>query len=171
MPVYPVERVPATSRGVFPHMAKRDAAIWSRFLDTYADMFDHFAYDVALGGQVVNEAAGDEATRKAWQYSTALKVDVVGFREDATWIIEVKPSAGVSAIGAALAYAELGEIDKFSEQPLLPVIVSDRITPDIRFCAGQLGVLVFELPEPPPAFTRLDVGGVPERTRREGLAG
>ena len=170
MPVYPVARVPVTSRGLFPHLSKHDTVIWSRFLDVYADAFTDFAYDVALGGQRVNEEHGDEATRLGWQYSTALKVDVVGFRELDAWIIEVKPNAGTNAVGAALCYVELAQVDTFTDKPLVPVVVTDRMSPDVRFAANELGVLVFELPEPPAAFTRLDEGGDAERARREGLA-
>jgi hypothetical protein len=171
MPVYPIERLPASSAGIFTHLSKHDSAIWSRFLDVYADAFQSFAYDVALGGQQVAEQHGDAATRLGWQYSTALKIDVVGFRELDTWVIEVKPNAGTNAVGAALCYVELAQVDKISDLELTPVVVTDRMSPDVKFCAEQLGVLVFELPEPPPAFTRLDVGGAAEKTRREGLAG
>lgn len=171
MPVYPVERLPATFRGAFPHLSKHDAPIWSRFLDAYADAFTGFSYDVALGGVLLGEEHGDEAARKGWQYSTALKIDVVGFREDAAWIIEVKPSANVSAIGAALCYVELAAIDKFTDLPLVPCVVTDELTPDIAYCCEQLGVVHFELPAPAPAFTRQDEGGAAERKRRESLAG
>lgn len=171
MPVYPVERMPVTFRGAFPHLSKHDAPIWSRFLDAYADSFEHFAYDVALGGRVPPDDFGSEADRKGWQYSTALKIDVVGFRADAIWIIEVKPSANVSAIGAALAYVEMAELDKIGELPLVPVIVTDEMSADIAYCCEQLGVVHFEFPEPPKQFTRLDEGGAAERKRRESLAG
>ena len=171
MPVYPPERVPATSRALFTHLSKHDGAIWSRFLDAYADAFESFAYDVALGGVVVDEASGDLATRKGYQYSTALKIDVVGYRAESVWVIEVKPNAGTNAIGAALCYVELGGVDRFTELELVPVVVTDRMSPDVRFCAGELGVLVFELPEPTPAFERIDIGGEAERRRRASLAG
>lgn len=167
MPVYPIERLPATSRGIFPHLSKHDVAIWSRFLDAYAEAFESFAYDVALAGPVVEPAAGDEATRLGWQYANALKIDVVGYRADACWIIEVKPNAGTNAVGAALCYLELARVDRVSELELVPAVVTDRMHPDTKFAAGELGVLVFELPEPTPAFRRIDVGGEAERARRE----
>lgn len=171
MPVYPVERLPITARGVFPHMAKHDATIWTRFLDTYADAFESFAYDVALGGQRAGEDQAPEATRLGWQYATALKVDVVGFQPERAWVIEVKPGAGTNALGATLCYVELAAVDRFTDLELVPVVVTDRMSPDVKFCAEQLGVLVFELPPPPPAFTRIAEGGAAERARREGLAG
>lgn len=169
MPVYPITRLPVTTRGVFPHLSKHDTSIWSRFLDAYADAFESFAYDVALGGQKVDPQHGGEETRLGWQYSTALKVDVVGFRSDAAWIIEVKPNAGTNAVGAALCYTELARVDVFTDRELVPIVVTDRMSPDVKFAAAELGVLVFELPEPAPAFTRIDAGGAVERARRESV--
>jgi len=149
MPVYPVEVLPPTFRGAYPHLQRHDAKIWERFLDTYAESFTGFAYDVALGGVVVDEDQGDEPTRKAWQYSTAMKVDVVGFRAEAAWIIEVKAGAHAGSVGQPLCYVELGEVDRFTDLELIPVLVTDRASPDLRFCAERLGVLLFELPEEP----------------------
>lgn len=158
MPVYPVERLPVTHRGSFPGMAKHDAVIWHRFLDAYADAFDSFAYNVALGGPVIAPEHGEEAARLQWQYANALKVDAVGFRPAEAWIIEVKPSAGVSAIGAALCYAELAQVDRFTDLALTPVVVTDQASPDIKLCARELGVVIFELPAPLPAYARIAPG-------------
>lgn len=155
MPVYPVERFPIEYRGHFPNMSKHDRQIWGRFLDNYGVAFDHFAYNVALGGPVLGPEFGPEQARQQWRYANALKVDAIGFRSTEVWIIEVKPSANVSAIGAALCYAELAQVDKFTDLPLTPVVATDQASPDIKYCAEQLGVLVFELPEPPARPGRL----------------
>jgi len=163
MPVYPIERLPTDHRGHIPNMAKHDRLIWLRFLDNYADAFESFAYNVALGGPSLPPEQGTEQARLQWQYANSLKVDAVGFRQDDTWIIEVKPSAGVSAIGAALCYAELAQVDRFTDRNLVAVVVTDQATPDIRFCAEQLGVVIFELPEPEPAFRRLALAELERR--------
>jgi len=149
MPVYPVERLPVTTRGHYPHLQRHDARIWERFLDLYAEAFEGFAYDVALGGNRVGEDFGDEPTRLAWQYSTAMKIDVVGFKHDACWIIEVKAGAHAGSVGQPLCYVELAEVDRFTDLELFPVLVTDRASPDVAFCCERLGVLLFELPEEP----------------------
>ena len=41
---------PAAYRGRYPHMAKRDAAVWEQFIALYGERYEAYAYDVALGG-------------------------------------------------------------------------------------------------------------------------
>jgi len=148
MPVYPLVWTPLIKSGHYPHMAKLDAAIWERFLDQYADNYLEVAYDVALGGFLPNEDQGDLPTRTGFQYSTALKVDAVLRREGEVWIVEVKPSGSVSAIGAALCYTVLAAQDGFSDWPLVPAVVTDRASPDIFYCAEALGVTLVEVGAP-----------------------
>jgi len=148
MPVYPIEKLPTTYRGRYEHLSKHDGVIWERFLETFAEAFDAFSYNVAFGGYLPDPGAGDDATRKGWQYETALKADALAWKHDAVWVIEVKPSARSSAIGAALCYVELAEVDRFTDLPLIPVVVTDQTTADIKYCAEQLGVVIVEVPEP-----------------------
>ena len=144
--VFPIHIVPPGHRGDYPHMAKRDAEVWSRFLAAHSTEFDGFAYDVAVGGvQLVGEAIS--ATERAgWQYNTALKIDVCGFKPGAVWVIEVKPYATVSAIGGAIAYTLVLRREKVFDGELLPTIVCSYCQLDVRWAAEQLGVQVFELP-------------------------
>ncbi len=148
MPVYPLIWQGVERHGAYPHLAKHDAVIWERFLDQYAGNFTTLSYDVAFGGFLIDEQLEDDALRLGWQYSTALKVDVVAARETDVWIIEVKPHAGVSAIGAALCYVAMAEADGFTPWPLIPAVVTDRASADIRFCASRYGVTLVEVPEP-----------------------
>ncbi|MDP3940550.1 MAG: hypothetical protein Q8R92_20740 [Deltaproteobacteria bacterium] len=148
MPVYPLVWTPLVKSGNYPHMAKLDAAIWERFLDKYADNYQEVAYDVALGGFLPDENQGDLPTRTGYQYSTALKVDAVLRREGEVWIVEVKPSASVSAIGGALCYHVMAEQDELSPFPLVPAVVTDRASPDIAYCAQALGVTLIEVGSP-----------------------
>ena len=145
MSVYPPEWRLASDRGDYPHMAKNDAVLWERFLDEYGPNFLRFAYDVALGGVLADVATVDAATRTGFQYSTALKIDALGERVDDLWVIEVRPSAGVSALGAALCYTVLASADPLATKPLFPVVVTDRCSADIQLCAEALEVLVIEL--------------------------
>ena len=155
MPVYEPLVVRPVKSGHYPHMAKHDAVIWERFLAQYTPRIAGVAYDVALGGMVIDSALGDEATRLGWQYETALKVDAMVLMERDCWIVEVRPRANVSSVGSALCYVEAAKRDGFTTRPLLPVIVTDSASPDIQFCCAQLGVLLIqvgtaEIPAPVP---------------------
>jgi len=146
MPVYEPVYVDPKPTGSYPHLEKHDAVIWERFLDVYGEQFQAVAYNVALGGFVLGAEELEEAARKGWQYSTALKPDVVAIRPDAVWFIEVKPKARASALGQALCYAIMAERDGAWQMPLVAAVVTDETTPDIRSCAAELGVRLIEVP-------------------------
>jgi hypothetical protein len=141
--VYPVHWVPTTFRGAFPHFAKRDAPVWDRFLELYADRWSAFAYDVALGGLALPSVGASEAERLGWQYSTALKVDACGLAADAVWLFEVRPEATVSALGAVLTYTLVAERDTVFAEPLLSAVVCESMQADVKWCCDRLGVRVF----------------------------
>jgi len=143
--VYPPRIVPTEHRGDFPHMAKHDAEVWRKFLDARAGEFLGFAYDVAIGGMILTTPALSERELLGWRYNTALKIDACGLRQDGVWIIEVKPDATVSALGAAIAYTLVAERDKVFEGTLSPVIVCAACQVDVKWAAERLGVLVFEV--------------------------
>jgi hypothetical protein len=147
--VYPLEWKLAGDRGSYPHMAKNDAVLWERFLDEYGPNFQRFAYDVALGGFLPDGEPDTLSDRQGYQYSTALKIDALGDRGDDLWIIEVRPHAGVSALGSALCSTVLASSDPLADRPLVPVVVTDLTSPDIQLCAEALSVLVIELDRKP----------------------
>jgi hypothetical protein len=143
--VYPPDIVPTSHRGHYPHMAKHDAYIWERFLDAHSGEFLGFAYDVALGGVRLTAPDIPPTELLGWQYNTALKIDACGLRPDGVWIIEVKPDATVSALGAAIAYTLVARRDQVFEGELTPVIVCSACQLDVKWAAQQLGVRVFEV--------------------------
>lgn len=143
--VYPPIILPPRERTAYPHMAKRDAAVWDRFLRAHGAAFYGFAYDVALGGVDLPDAEGDPASKLAWRYNTALKIDAVGFQEKAALIIEVRPDAHVSAYGAAVAYTLVAQRDHFTELPVFPAIVCESIQVDVEWLCAQTGVTVYRV--------------------------
>lgn len=150
MPVYPIEFFPPQPLGWYPHMARRDAAIWERYLRAHAQLWRGFAYDVAVGGIIAEVTDYDEATLKGYQYSTAQRIDVVGERPDEHWIIEVRSNARVGAVGAALGYTLLAQKEAWTQLPLVPAVCTDNISPDVRWVAEQLGVQLIIVPEELP---------------------
>lgn len=140
--VYPVQVMPPTFVGHFPNMAKRDEAVWRKFLAQHGGRYLGFAYDVAMGGRVVELPDYDDASKLAWQYQTALKIDAVGLGEREAWIFEVKPEAHVSAIGACVCYTLVAERERVFDRPLRAAVVCEYIQPDVAWCALQLGVSV-----------------------------
>jgi len=144
-PVYPVQLLPATFRGHYPHMARLDSVVWTRFLAGPPAAFLGYAYDVAVGGWKIEGLELQPQDALGWQYNTALKVDVCGLTSDEVWVIEVRPEATVSALGAALTYALVLDREAVFELPLRPVIVCETMQPDVEWACGKLGVRVVKV--------------------------
>jgi hypothetical protein len=148
MPVYPVVFEPAALTGRYPHMSRRDLALWERYLASYAHQWQGFAYDVALGGLDVTGEDVTEAERLGWRFSTAHRIDVVANRGDEHWLIEVKPNARAGALGQAWASLVLAQREPWTSLPMVPAVLTDNVAPDIRYCAEQMAVELIVIPEP-----------------------
>jgi hypothetical protein len=131
-------------------MAKHDARIWERFLAAYLGFFTDAAYDVALGGAETADPDATEADRLMWKWNTAKRIDAVVRNADEIWLCEVRPGAGLSAVGAVLGYTVLSEHDRWATLPIVPTIVTDHMDDDTKLVCRELEIQVVELPEPEP---------------------
>lgn len=150
MPVGAVVWAPVQRGLHYPHMAKHDARIWERFLAAYDGYFEEAVYDVALGGADPVDPDATEAERFMWRRNTAKRIDAAVRNKDETWLCEVRPGAGLSAVGAVLGYAILSEHDPWVEGPLVMTIVTDQMDNDTKVVCDDLEIQVIELPEPAP---------------------
>lgn len=141
--VLPLAIEPIAKTGRYTHMAKRDLAVWERFLDQVGAAFLGVAYDVAVGGVVPGPEVPNEADRRMWQYSTALRIDAVLFAADLVHVVEVRPYATVSALGAALCYTLVLERERVTSLPLQAAIVCEGIQKDVAWVAERLNVIVW----------------------------
>lgn len=133
--VYPIAWEPPAITGRYRNLRRRDLAVWERWLAAHADEFDAVAYDVAVGGLEPVDPELREQDRLGWKYTTALKIDVLLQDDAGVWVIEVKPAASISAIGAALGYPRVLERD----EPELVIagagIVCEHLPADIEWLA------------------------------------
>ena len=142
-PVLPLVIEPVERTGRYTHMAKGDAPVWERFVERFGALYIGVAYDVALGGVGAPEGALRPDDARGWQYSTALKIDALLFGAGEILIVEVRPHATVSALGAVIAYRLIAEREQLGDQPLRGAIVCASIQVDVQWCAERLGVGVF----------------------------
>ena len=164
MPVYPPTWGPLEKAGRYPHMFKHDIRIWERFLDAFGGQFSAVAYDIALGGITTDDPHADPAMVAGWRYTTAKKIDAAVRNDRECWLCEVRPDAGLAAVGSVLGYAILSDADPWTALPLVPVIVTDRMDGDTKLVCQEFDVVVIELPEPvlsSPADGVVPVTGLP----------
>lgn len=149
MTVYPVVFQPPALTGDYPHMSRRDAELWERYLRSYAHTWLGFAYDVAIGGLTVEDPTASPEEKLGWTYNTAEKIDVVANRGDEQWLIEVKPNCRLSSIGQALGYLLLAQREPWTPLPLIPAVLTDNVNLDVRWVAEQLNVQLIIVPDEP----------------------
>lgn len=134
------EFVPYGFRYKYPHMGPRDKAIWEQFIASNPGFFDTVAYDVPVGfgtemDTVVNPATGGDVN-KLYQR----KIDVVAFKDDKLFVIEVKPDASTAAIGQVKGYISLYVRDYKPQFPVSGIILTDRLMPEMEYLSATEGV-------------------------------
>ena len=133
---------PYALRYHYPHMREEDKLIWERFIAKYPTEFDTVDYDVAVGSgpefsTIVTEATGGDAARIYKK-----KIDVVAYKGDKVFIIELKPRADARAFGQVLGYEELYKRDIDPNAFIVTMVITDELIIDARMIAAKMGVIL-----------------------------
>lgn len=138
---YPPEKLPH-----YPHMRPEDVRVWESFLDGHALPNAQVAYDVHLGSTPPLPDNAPDFLRKHIQAVYPKKADVVIYFLNETLVAEVKPDAGLTALGQALGYTHLFQRDFPNAPHPHPTIITDKAQPDIPWLCVRLGILLLEVP-------------------------
>lgn len=131
---------PAEKLRKYPHLMVSDVAIWERYLDKFANQWDAFEYDVRVGQGIVTKPELEEKYKHMATALTEKRIDVVAARGAVTTIIEVKPSAMLSAVGQLLSYQILYEERYPLKGPVKMLLITDRIGPDLENLCRKFGI-------------------------------
>ncbi len=141
----------------YPHLKPNDVHLWEKFIRANANFFDTVDYDVAVGeGVVVGDVTAD-VYAKSFKKLTQKKIDVIGYRKDQVWIVEVKPFAGSSALGQLLSYRILFDDETLEGETVHLMIITNECRTEYKkifeshnirveevgicpYCAGALSV-------------------------------
>lgn len=122
---------PPTWRGTPAHMARRDLPLWYRFLDNHATDYIGFFYDTALGDGTDPGPDEPEEYRYGYIRLTRLRADAIGSDPKGWTLFEVRPNAGAGALGALVTYRALWNIDPPDNRSLRPLLITDRLRPEL----------------------------------------
>lgn len=136
------EMIPYGKRYKYPHMKPYDVAIWERFMFKFPKAYIYVIYDLPLGTGAEIPADTDENIASDFKTLTQWKVDVVGYRKEFTDVIEIKPNAGLSAIGQVKGYAILYDKSDGKNDKIRPVLITDQLRPDMEKVAAREGVTI-----------------------------
>lgn len=136
---------PANYLDIPPHMSDGDYAIWRRWHAIHYAGFHGWYFDAAVGQGAIIPDGTPNNLAAMWTRLTKKRIDAIGIRDGDIWIIEVRDSAGSSAMGAVLAYIHLLKDDNPFSLPLIPVIITDHADRDTRRVIEAYGVDLIEI--------------------------
>jgi len=131
---------PATK---YPHMLPAENEIWDKFLSQRSPPFIDIQYDVHVGDAPEPPANLPDYLKGMFESVYKHRIDVVAQDPDVIYVIEVKPRAGLSALGQVLAYKHLYERDYQPTKPVEMRIVCERKEMNIDEIAEKQGVYIW----------------------------
>lgn len=129
-----------TERRRFPHLLPKEVVLWNKFLDKHQDEYLYFEYDIHVGQGAEIPEDIDPMIRKIALGLTRKRIDVTAHKANSITLIEIKPDAGLSAMGQLLAYLYLYTVQFRPTKKVLTHIVSDVIDVDTRNAARAYGI-------------------------------
>lgn len=109
----------------YPHLLPNEVKIWEVFLRKHGNEYLSFEYDVHVGKvppEILNQPP---KWRKAAESVYRKRIDVIGFQSDRVTVFEVKPHAGLGAVGQIAGYLTLYDDEFNPKRELLGAIVTD----------------------------------------------
>lgn len=126
----------------YPHMLAEDNAVWTKFLEQNFERLHEVWYDVRVGQPVDLDPAASEMEKRIARGLTRKRIDVVGWDGGSYWVIEVKPFAGMLALGQVISYARLFALEYVIKGRVVPVIVCAEADADLLDEFEEFGILV-----------------------------
>lgn len=131
----------------YPHMLKNEVVIWEKFLAEHGPRYDKFEYDVHVGSLYPEHEVLDTAWKRGAAAVYQKRIDAVGFQPGVIEIFEVKPHAGLSALGQVLGYLALYDEDFEPFDELRATVVTGLIDPGTRLLLTNHGIGIYEFRE------------------------
>jgi hypothetical protein len=156
-----VSALAGSAGGRYPHLARADVPVWEAFLATRLIKFSRIYYDVGVGGKAARHLPQDAELRPMWKTLVRKRIDVVGIADGSDWCIEVKPTAGMSALGQALTYRQLYASEGRGAQTARAVVICAHVDDDVEevFLTFGVCVVVVAMPDSPEYPSVLKVLG------------
>ena len=119
----------------YPGMRLGDEVIWDEFVKSNPDFFLSVWYNVPLGIPFVDAEKEIEARANGGWEVSQWRIDVLGETADAFVAIEVRPDADARALGNAIAYAKMVEKEWETVKPVVPMVLTNNISPIMEWAA------------------------------------
>lgn len=147
----------------YPGLLPESVQLWRLWLAQHEAEFAAFEYNVPVGPGAPAKVTlpgidPDMAARieRRWLHTTRRRIDALGWKADAVWVIEIAESASGAVFGQVLSYAELLPVTRLVTVPVVPVILARYFSPDSLFLCQSYGIIGYQVtPEAPLPLTRV----------------
>lgn len=126
----------------YPHMKPEDVAVWERFLIAYPRYFATVDYDVAVGDGAPQNPAHPPEIQADGKILTQKKIDVVGYSDDGTTIVEVGPVADMRKIGQIITYHALYTKDHPAASPVFKMVLCGEVERELDQIFNAHGIIL-----------------------------
>lgn len=116
----------------YPHLSPQDKEIWEKFIKKYPDLFDSVDYDVKVGKPREYKTAPEDIYKKDLQILSKKRIDVVAYKNEQIFIIEIHPSASFETLGQIIGKISLYKKEFKPRGKIKGILVTDKEIPDIR---------------------------------------
>lgn len=144
---FPLERLRS-----YPHLSPEDTTIWNGFIDSPHDDLIDVEYDVHVGPTSFPTDNVDPETKQLADALTRRRADAVVYGFQTIYVVEIKPRAGLEAMGQALGYSWFYRRDRNPPNLVQPTVLTDQALPEIPELYHSFGVAlwVVDLGSPQP---------------------
>ena len=123
-----------------------EAALWDQWLKLHGEDYARFMYDVHVGRPWPDHLVMPERWRKGAEAVYLKRIDVVGYQPGVITVFEVKPHAGLGALGQILGYLTLYEDQFGPPEELRGAIVTELVDPNVEKILEDHGIELFVIP-------------------------
>lgn len=129
----------------YPHMLAEDTDVWTDYLKAPIAPIKEVWYDLHVGEPVALPGGATEMDRRIAAGVSRKRIDVVCRVGGGFWVVEVKPFAGMLAMGQVLGYARLFAAEYRPDGEVWPVIICRDADPDLLSEYDEFGIGVIRV--------------------------
>lgn len=104
-------------------------------------MFKRIYFSVRVGDPVLAAPGLEPEMQRVVEHVSRRIADLVGEKNDAWWIIELRPKASHGAIGSILTYRILWEEDPPDRRPVTAAVVTDYLDKNLLRVYDVLNII------------------------------
>ncbi len=132
-------------RREFKHMYGNEEDIWRRWLKINKEKYQRFVYDLHVGRAWPGHLELSPEWRKGAEAVYLKRIDAIGYSADSITIFEVKPHAGLGALGQIMGYLALYEEQFAPAEELKGAIVTELVDPNVERILEEHGIDLYIL--------------------------